>query len=269
MTETMITDWDDAYANAAHIPGAEAYIERWAEDAAEFRKSWMEKDLDIVYGEGARRRFDMFRPDRASKGLVVFVHGGYWLRFDKTFWSHFSGGALAGGWTTCMPSYDLAPAVGIADITGEIAAAITAAARRVGGPIRLTGHSAGGHLVTRMICEDSPLPTDVLERIERVVSISGLHDLRPLRNTTMNASFRLSEEEAMAESPALQKPATDCPVIAWVGGAERPEFLRQARLLADAWPNASYREDPERHHFDVIDGLKNSESTLTRTLLAS
>jgi len=269
MTDTLITDWDDAYANAAHIPGAGDYVARWAAESEAFRKSWMEKDVDVVYGDGARQRFDVFHPERKSKGLVVFVHGGYWLKFDKSFWSHFAAGSLARGWTTCLPSYDLAPDVRIADITPQVASAVTRAAGRVAGPIRLTGHSAGGHLVTRMICEDSLLPPEVLARIERVVSISGLHDLRPLRNTAMNESFKLSESDAVAESPALKKPATDCPVVAWVGGAERPEFLRQSRLLAEAWPNAIYHEDPDRHHFDVIDGLKTADSSLTSALLES
>ena len=30
-------DWDDAYANAAHIAGAVAYPERWAAEAKAFR----------------------------------------------------------------------------------------------------------------------------------------------------------------------------------------------------------------------------------------
>ncbi|MEQ8375441.1 MAG: alpha/beta hydrolase [Roseibium aggregatum] len=268
MSEMTIIDWDDAYSNAAYIPGADDFIVRWAQEAETFRKSWVEKDLDVVYGEGDRQRFDVFRPQRKSKGLVVFVHGGYWLRFDKSSWSHFSSGCLARGWTVCMPSYDLAPDARIADITRQISVAITKAAARVGGPIRLAGHSAGGHLVTRMICENSRLPKDVLDRIERVVSISGLHDLRPLRNTVMNKSFQMNEDDAMAESAALMVPAVDCPVVAWVGGAERPEFLRQSKLLADAWPMATYKEDPGRHHFDVIGGLKDPDSELTETLLA-
>lgn len=269
MSEMTITDWDDAYSNAAHIAGADDFIVRWAQDAEAFRKSWVEKDLDVVYGEGDRQRFDVFRPERKSKGLVVFVHGGYWLRFDKSSWSHFSSGCLAKGWTVCMPSYELAPDARIADMTRQISSAVTKAAARVAGPIRLVGHSAGGHLVTRTICEDTLLSEDVLARIERVVSISGLHDLRPLRNTVMNKSFQLSEEDAIAESAALMQPAIDCPVVAWVGGSERPEFLRQSKLLADAWSTATYREDADRHHFDVIDGLQKPDSELTETLLAS
>lgn len=269
MTETLITDWDDAYANAAHIPGAGDYVARWADESEAFRKTWMKKDIDVVYGEGARHRFDVFHPEGKSRGLAIFVHGGYWLKFDKGYWSHFAAGLLARGWTTCLPSYDLAQEVRIAEITRQVGAAVAKAAGRVAGPIRLAGHSAGGHLVTRMVCDDSPLPPDVLAKIERVVSISGLHDLRPLRNTRMNESFALSEEDAIAESPALKTPATQCPVTAWVGGAERPEFLRQSRLLAEAWPSATYQEEPGRHHFDVIDGLKDPDSPLTANMLGT
>jgi len=268
MTDTHITDWDDAYANSAYIQGAADYPPRWSQDADAFRKTWMEKDLGIVYGDTDRQRLDIFHPEGKSKGVVLFVHGGYWLRFDKSTWSHFATGCLARGWTVCLPGYDLTPDVRIADITRQIGAAVAKSAERVGGPLRLAGHSAGGHLVTRMVCEDTPLARDVLERIEKVVSISGLHDLRPLRNTKMNDAFKMSEEDAVAESPALKAPAGNVPVVAWVGGAELPEFIRQARLLADAWPNAVYHEDPGRHHFDVIDGLKDPDSDLTSNLLA-
>lgn len=269
MNDITVTDWDDAFANSAYIPDADSYIDRWAGDAAAFRKSLMEKDLDVVYGDGPRRRFDVFRPERKSKGLVVFVHGGYWLRFDKSYWSHFAQGSLARGWTVAVPSYDLAQEVSIADISRQIAMAVTKAAARVAGPIRLTGHSAGGHLVTRMISQGGLLGEEVLQRIEKVVSISGLHDLRPLTHTAMNGSFKMSEADAAAESPALLGAASDCPVVAWVGGDERPELIRQSRLLADAWPTATFHEDPERHHFDVIDDLKDPDSPLSKELLSA
>jgi arylformamidase len=73
------------------------------------------------------------------------------------------------------------------DIAREIATAISFCAGEIAGPIRLTGHSAGGHLVTRMISgEPLLLPDAVLKRIAGVVSISGVHDLRPLMRTDMN-----------------------------------------------------------------------------------
>jgi acetyl esterase/lipase len=267
MTENTITDWDDAYANAAYIPGAGDYTSRWEEEAAAFRNTWEGKELDIAYGDGEREKLDIFYPEERARGLVVFVHGGYWLRFDKSYWSHFAQGALADGWAVCLPSYDLAPNVRIADITQQIGAAINLAASRVEGPVRLSGHSAGGHLVTRMVSDDSPLNSEALQRVDRVVSISGLHDLRPLRNTQMNDAFKMSEADAVSESAALKAPAGKCQVIAWVGGEERPEFLRQSRLLSEAWRNASFHEDAGLHHFNVIDGLRSQDSALCSALL--
>ncbi len=267
MTETAMFDWDDAYANGAHIPGASEFPPRWQLEAEAFRTGWTNRKLDIAYGDSERQRFDLFFPQGRSKGLAVFVHGGYWLKFDKSLWSHLAAGCLTGGWTVCMPSYDLAKHVRIADITAQIGSAISGACREVEGPVRLSGHSAGGHLVTRMLCETTPLQMSHLDRIEKVVSISGVHDLRPLRNTKMNDTFRLSEEDAASESPCLMKPARDCPVVAWVGEKERPEFIRQSNLLAQAWPNADVHVDPDLHHFDVIDGLKDAQSPLTSALI--
>ena len=261
-------DWDDAYDNSGHIPGAQEYVRMWAGRAAAFRNRWQATSLDLPYGERERERFDLFRPDGPERGLVVFVHGGYWMRFDKSYWSDLANGALTSGWAVAMPSYCLAPDVRIAAITRQIGQAIAVAASRVGGPVHLAGHSAGGHLVTRMICKDSPLPPEVFRRIRRVVSISGLHDLHPLMKTKLNDTLRLDLAEAASESPALLEPAEGIPVTAWVGDGERPEFIRQARLLADAWPDAEVHVDAGKHHFDVVEGLHDRNAPLCDALLA-
>jgi len=266
-----IIDWDDAYTNAAYIPDAAAFPDRWAHDAAAFRAT-ATAELDIAYGPSPRERFDLFRPDGDPRGLAVFVHGGYWLDFDKSSWSWLAAGPLAHGWAVAVPSYDLCPHVHIADITTQVGAAIAAAAQRVGGPIVLAGHSAGGHLVTRMICADGPLSPDVRDRIRRVVGISGLYDLKPLMRTAMNASLRLDEAEACAESPALLEPTPGARLVAYVGGLERPEFLRQSALIAQAWSGhgaeASYVEEPDRHHFNIINTLSEPDGALCRALTA-
>ena len=269
----MITDWDDAYANAPHIPASETYPPRWAAEAAAFRERMTAAGtarLGLAYGDGARQRLDLFLPDGAPKGLVVFVHGGSWRAFDRTTWSHLAAGALARGWAVALPGYTLAPEARIASITGEVARAIAVAAGEVAGPIRLAGHSAGGHLVTRMVCAGSALPAPVRERIAFTVSISGLHDLRPLLRLALNETLRLDAAEAAAESPALLVPAEGTRVACWVGGAERPEFLRQSALLANIWTglgaDTASVVAPGRHHFDVIDDLAEPDSELTPLL---
>ncbi len=261
---------DIPYANRDFIPDGDAYPDRWAEDARAYREVEVavgRARLNTAYGNHERERFDLFHPAGQAEGLVVFVHGGYWRLFDRSYWSHFAAGATAQGWAVAMPSYPLAPEVRIADITRSICAAVQSAAGYVAGPIALSGHSAGGHLVARMACDDSVLSSDIRDRLHRIVPISPVSDLRPLIQTSMNADFMLDDAAAMAESPALMAKAVDVPVSVWVGADERPVFLDQARWLADAWDGSDLHIVEGRHHFDVIDDLIDPESDMVRALL--
>ncbi|MBM9594857.1 alpha/beta hydrolase [Roseitranquillus sediminis] len=254
---------DDAYANATYIPGAETYPPAWSA-AAEAYRSRSRARLGLPYGDGEPERLDLFLPQHRPAGLVVFVHGGYWRAFGRERWSHLAAGPVERGWAVAVPSYTLAPQARISEITRQIARAVDAAAAEVAGPVRLTGHSAGGHLVARLLCDDVPLAA--ARRLEMCLPISPLADLRPLIATSMNIDLRLDPREAAAESPALQPKARDVPVTVWVGAAERPAFLDQARLLAEAW-QAPLVVEPGRHHFDVIASLAEADGELTRCLL--
>ncbi|WP_245867088.1 alpha/beta hydrolase [Oceaniglobus roseus] len=265
---------DTAYANAAFIPGAESYPPRWLAAAEAFRAGRAAAGLarlDLPYGGRARQRFDLFLPDPGvaaeGAGVVVFVHGGYWRAFDNRTWSHLAAGALARGWAVAMPGYTLAPEATIPEITQEIAAALSAICAETTGPLVLTGHSAGGHLVARMLCPDVGLPGGVAARIARCVPISPLSDLRPLIDTAMNADLRLDPGTALRESPAIYPPLGGIGIAVWVGAEERPAFLEQARGLAAAWAPGALHVEAGRHHFDVIDGLAEADSPLMRAVL--
>jgi len=264
-----ITDWDREYNNRSSIKNADEMLSSWPEISENFRAA-AKCEIDIVYGGAPRNKYDLFMPDDTPKGLFIFVHGGYWIRFDKSTSSHLAAGPLAKGWAVAMPSYSLCPDVEIADITIDVAKAIGAAAERVGGPIVLAGHSAGGHLVTRQICEDTNLSSKTLSRIKRVISISGVHDLRPLQNIEHNALLKLNTEKACAESPALLEPKKDIPVDCIVGGSELPEFIRQNDLLANIWRGLGVKTSiyhlEGKNHFDVIDDLENPDGLIAGLL---
>lgn len=258
---------DDAYANAPHIPEGAQYPARWSVAAEAFRAQMTAKrraEIGLAYGERARQVIDLFHPEGAAQGLCIFVHGGYWIRFDRSYWSHLARGALRRGWAVAIPSYDLCPELRIADITRQIARAVTVLAGRVAGPIALAGHSAGGHLVARMAVP-GVLPDDVAARLSHVLPISPVADLRPLLQTSMNEEFGLDLAAAAAESPVLMRPM-EVPVTVWVGSAERPAFLDQARWLAEAW-GTPLEITPGRHHFDVIAALEDPESRMVNRLL--
>src|SRR5690606_31704800 len=167
-----------------------------------------------------------------------------------------------------VPGYTLCPENRISGITREIATAIEFVASRVRGPLAISGHSAGGHLAARMACVNAPLPQPVRNRIRSVLSISGIHDLRPLMRTRMNQTLQLDVFEAEIESPALLIPVQGMRIGCWVGADERPEFLRQNALLANIWTglaaDTSASEVAGRNHFTVLGELSRPDSPMTR-----
>ncbi len=259
---------DDAYANAAYIAGAETYPPKWDAAAAAFRERLgTHAEVGESYGASDRQVFDFFNTSDAPKGTMIFVHGGYWKAFDRSSWSHLAAGPLAAGWSVAMPSYDLCPDVRISDITQQIAQAVQVIAARTEGPLALAGHSAGGHLVARML-DPAVLSEAVRDRIVRVAPISPVADLMPLLKTSMNEILRLDEAEATAESPTRMAPPAAADVRIWVGAEERPVFIEQAEALVRAW-GIDAAIVPGKHHFDVIDALEDAQSDLVRFLTAT
>ena len=254
-------DPDRDYANGAFIPGGPDYPPSWVAQAAAFRAALGPRArLDLPYGLAPRQQMDLFLPEGTPKGLLVFVHGGYWHLFSKDEWSHLAAGPLARGYAVAMPSYTLAPEARIAAMTQEIAQACRTASAMVPGPLVVTGHSAGGHLSARMGCADISAP------VTRVVPISPLSELGPLTLTQMNETLAIDTAEAASESPARLplRPGTMAHV--WVGADERPAFLMQARTLSEEWA-CPWTADPGRHHFDVIDAMEDPASPLCAALL--
>lgn len=271
-----VTDWSDAYENRGHVPGFERFIESWAAGGAGARAALAESGagtLDIAYGADPRQRLDLYLPETTARGLAVFVHGGYWRAFGRESFGHMAQGVRAAGYAVAVPSYRLAPTVHVPEITADVAAATTLAASRIQGPILLAGHSAGGHLVSRMGVADGPLSAPIAARIAHILTISGLHDLRPLLLTDKNDDLRLDAATAVAESPALSTPRSDLRLTAWVGGDERPEFIRQSALIANMWLGLGSETrlviDPGLNHFDVIEPLEDPESPITRAFLGA
>jgi hypothetical protein len=269
-----ISDWDNAYSNGANIPGSSAWPNAWAEPAKAYRETMLAVDraeLNVRYGDRPRNLYDLFLPEGTPRGLVVFIHGGFWLQLDQSYWSNLAAGPIAHGFAVAMPTYTLCPDVHIADIVTEIGSAIATIAPRFEGRIHLTGHSAGGHLASRMVSNTSPLPAEIRARIGNTVSISGVHDIRPLMRTKMNERLRITLEEAQRESPVLLEPGPNTRLVCWVGGNERSEFLRLNDLLANIWiglgaETTAYTE-PDKHHFSILDGLTEPDHPLTRLLI--
>jgi arylformamidase len=134
----------------------------------------------------------------------------------------------------------------------------------------VAGHSAGGHLTAMLFATDWTAAGLPVPSIAGGVSLSGVHDLAPIVHFSFNVDIRLDDAEAARLSPVRLRPRTRAPLLVAVGADETPEFLRQARLLWDAWPESRPPGAvaplivPGKHHFSVAADLGDPKSELVR-----
>jgi arylformamidase len=96
----------------------------------------------------------------------------------------------------------------------------------------------------------------------------------PLVRSSYNVDLKLDDAEAARQSPVFVAPRTRAPLVLAVGADETSEFVRQTRLLWDAWPQnrlagaAGPLRVAGRHHFSVVLDYADAASELTRATLA-
>lgn len=258
-------DWEAEYDNRARVPEHPEIIAGWARDAAAFRAAHSPRD--VAYGPGERQRMDVFRPEQErSRATVMFVHGGYWQALDRSYFSHLAAGLLAHGVAVVVPSYRLAPQARIGEIVEDVRAAVRETAR-LGRPVVVAGHSAGGHLAACMLASSWPVPG----LVPAAYAISGLFDLAPLLHTKVNGALGMDDAEARAASPLHLPPPAGLTLDAVVGGLESAEYHRQTRTIAETWAahgvHTRAEAIPGRNHFDVIAPLADPDSEMVARLV--
>jgi arylformamidase len=268
-------DYEAEYNNRARVPEHPAIFARWAREADNFRKRHANAELRLPYGRGEREHIDLFWPStKRDAPIVLFIHGGYWRSLEPAMFSHVAAAANARGLAVALAGYDLCPNVTIERIIEEVRDAAMLLWRRHGKKFVACGHSAGGHLAACLLATDwkqrAPgLPAGL---VPAAFSISGLFDLAPLVQVSMNQDLRLDDAAARRASPLFWEiPAGARALEAWVGGKESGEFLRQSSAIAEAWAKkgiaARYVEVAGADHFTIVDALSDPGSAMTERLV--
>src|SRR6266851_2195116 len=157
----MPLDYEAEYNNRARVPEHPDIFARWARAAEDYRAQSMQQrraELGLSYGESPRQCIDLFlaQSGAAEAPLALFIHGGYWRSLDPSLFSHMARGLNARGITVAVAGYDLCPIVSIADIIEQMRRACLFLWQRLGRPMFVIGHSAGGHLAAAMVGTDWP-----------------------------------------------------------------------------------------------------------------
>jgi arylformamidase len=267
MTTQINSALDTLYNNRAAVPEHGEIFARWrAQSRATCERHYGE--FNFFYGQNTLQTLDLF-PAKQNRGLVIFIHGGYWRSLDKDDFSFYAEPYLAEGISVASINYRLCPEVKIDEIVEDCRAAVEWLARNVSRyNIRFDrtifiGHSAGAHLVAMMCATDWSARNIDASNFRGGVLISGLYDLSPLLETSINADTQLTDETAKSLSPIHLQPKLNIPLDVVVGGAETSEFIRQSQLMPQTWSaNAGSLEIVAgANHFTIVDECAKPDSS--------
>lgn len=254
---------------AAMVPG-------WLERSAAFRAGHPGARIDLAYGTGPRDNFDLFPAPDARGPFLVYIHGGYWQRGDKSVYSILARPFTDAGIDVALVNYDLCPTVPASAIALQLRRALAHLwrnARELGCARErfcVMGHSAGGHLTAEMMAtrwneEADDLPADM---IDAGLPFSGIFDFTPILHCSENDGMRMDAAIAAEISTIRRAMPTDAPqLVAW-GENETPDWRRQSQDYVARFGTTQRRIEthvvPGADHFDVVDVLADSDSALTR-----
>ncbi len=200
----------------------------------------------------------------------MFIHGGYWQSLSKDRYSFVAGPLLKFGFSVAVLGYPLAPDAAFPEIITSVLSGLSAvtalldAENNTPNGIVVSGHSAGGHLAACAALRSQK------SAISALVPISGIFDLEPIIETSLNGVLGLDSVAARTLSPIKQPPPA-MPITAFVGGSETAEFVSQSRRFVDhcvatgSVPAEMISIDKANHYSILLDFLQQ-ESKIARKI---
>ena len=270
--------YSEAFCNAEYNPRSAVV------NHLEIMDGWKNKSLvaraqsecliDMAYGPDIDERLDIFLTKKENAPCLMFIHGGYWRASDKSEFSFIAKSYADAGATVFVVNYGLAPRLKLEMIIQQIHRAtqwVYEHAQEYGAnpqELYLSGHSAGGHMTTMMLCSQWKGQPHL--KIKGGFSISGLYDLEPLIDASfINTILQLDLVSAKAMSPIHQLLKPTIPLWTCVGGDESREFHRQNKIIATTWPD-SFRGSiamPHHNHFSIMDAMGDPSTPLFQDVL--
>lgn len=243
---------------------------------------------EYAYGAAPLQQLDFWHARTSAPApLIVFVHGGGWMRGDKRVDTGADNvaHALAGGYAFASVNYRLVPGATVEQQAGDVAASIAwlrSQAADMGidpGRIVVIGHSAGAHLAALVGTDPRYLAAAgmALSSLRGVVALDGAaYDVPrqaagagPLMRRVYAQTFGTDPVRQRALSPTLQAAAPNAPAFLLIHIA-RDDSQAQAEALAGALAQAGTGVQVEgvagagmRGHLDLNTSLGSADAPAT------
>jgi len=248
------------YNNRYHVPAFEKSLQQW-ETLSRLAEKKYKVVKDIAYGDEPRELLDVFPSSKPDSKTLVFIHGGYWQKFDN-----FTNYDI----TTVLISYPLMPAVSMDQVVASCHKAVDWVKKNIvqfnGDPdqVYVAGHSAGGHLAAMLMAKD--ITRSNQHNLKGICAISGLYNLIPIQLSNINDVLQMDKETAIRNSPVFNEPVESCSLLLAVGSEETEEYSYQSQELNSKWKNKNLSiellEISGLNHFSILDSIVDKESVL-------
>ncbi|WP_432931918.1 alpha/beta hydrolase [Microbispora sp. CA-135349] len=270
---------DIQYSPSSCVADIDVYLRDYAARSAAARRL-PDARLGVRYGPRPEQLADFYPAGRAGAPMLVFVHGGYWQEMSRHESAFMAPDLVARGISVAVLGYGLAPAYELPEIIAMVADGIRwicrSADRLPGapGPIVVSGHSAGAHLVAMSLLDESGWErcgARPSEAVAGAILVSGVYDLEPVRETYVNEALGLDAGTARACSPLHNLRAALPPLVVARGENETDEFGRQQTEFVTAVRALGGQVTdfvvPIRNHFDLPYDLGDPETLLGDSLV--
>lgn len=243
---------------------------------------------DTAYYEGEdadplRHTLDLYLPQtEVPFPLIVYVHGGAWVGGSKDSYANIGRALAAEGLGVVIINYRLSPGVThpahVEDLARAFAWVLDNIETYGGDPARivLTGHSAGGHMVSLLILD--PVYLEAVgyapEDVAGVVAFSGVFVIDDWIVQWARGAFPADAAGRAAASPLALIPHEDQivpPFLLVVSENDYPELIVETdamrAMLDEAGVDVQTALIADREHFTLVTRIGAPDDETTRLLL--
>ncbi len=242
---------------------------------------------DVAYYDGpdahpVKHKLDLYLPKKEAFPVVIFIHGGAWKHGDKNFMFGIYGKIAQlfarNGVGFVVANYRLSPDVRHPGHVEDVAKAFAWVYKHIaahGGKtdqVFLSGHSAGGHLVSLLATDGQYLEPHGLktQQIRGVIPISGVYQIPPEKNFFPSV-FGDDPKARQLASPVHHVRPNLPPFLILYGDDDFPTLDENARLMHNALikakNDAQLLEIKQRDHFSIVGRMLAQQDTAVQALL--
>jgi arylformamidase len=267
---------DRVFDQAAWAPRMKELEEQLASASAAVRRKTPPRTER--YGEGEAEVLDIFAPpDVRDAPVMIFIHGGAWIRSTKDDASFAAPIFNQRRAIYIAVNYASLASVRMPEMVEQCRRAIEWAVRNASGfggspqKVFLSGHSAGAHLSGCMLTTDWSARGMTANPIRGALLLSGLYELRPVVLSSRRSYVHLTGDEVAALSPMRHLDRIKCPVTIISADEDSPEFQRQSKVFAAALDAMGLLNAHEvlfnANHFEEAQQLGQADSPVARSAL--